>query len=100
MIVVVAGTVQINPDHRDEAIQVAIEMSKATQQEEGCVTYMFYADLENPDTFLVFEVWETDEALANHFQTDHMKVFQQKLPKLVAGPPNIKRYEVESVSDL
>ena len=90
--ITVAGTVQINPEHRAEVVQAALGMAQTTQSEAGCITYKFYADLEDPNTFLIFEIWETDEALAQHFQTDHMKTFQQQLPKFVAGPMDIRHY--------
>ena len=96
--IIVAGKVAIRPERRAAAIQVALRMAEATQSEPGCITYQFFADLKDPNTIFVFEAWETEEALAQHFQTDHMKAFQQELPKFVAGEMDIKRYQVESVS--
>jgi len=98
--VIIAGTVQIKPEVREEALTAARQVAVATQAEAGCVIYQFYADITEPNKFLAFEVWETDEALANHFQTEHIQVFQQKLPDFLAGKPDIKRYEISSVSDL
>lgn len=98
--IVVAGTIEIKPDKREEAVQVALRMSQATQAEEGCIHYQFYGDLSDPNTFLVFEEWETAEALEAHFETEHMKEFRQQLPGLVAGGRNIKRYEIKSVASL
>ena len=46
-------------------------------------------------TFFLFEEWEDEQALARHFETEHMKVFRKQLPGLVAGNPTFKRYEVE-----
>lgn len=69
-------------------------MSEATRAERGCRDYRFYADLADPNRFLIFEEWESDEALAEHFATEHMRVFQQALPALVAGPASIHRYVV------
>jgi quinol monooxygenase YgiN len=49
-------------------------------------------------TFFLFEEWESDAALAAHFQTEHMARFQQQVPALLAAPPTIKRYVVESAA--
>jgi quinol monooxygenase YgiN len=97
---VVAGTVRVRPDKRDEAIRVALTMAKATQAESGCRTYRFYADLEDPSLFFIFEEWESEEALGAHFQTAHMAAFQAALPALVAGAPDIRFYNVESVRSM
>jgi quinol monooxygenase YgiN len=64
------------------------------------MTYDFHASLVDPNLFLIFEEWETAEALAAHSQTPHMAVFRQKLRNVVAGKGWIKRYEVASVGDL
>jgi quinol monooxygenase YgiN len=97
---VVAGTVRVRPERRDEAIRVALTMARATQAESGCRTYRFYADLEDPAVFFIFEEWESEEALGAHFQTEHMAAFQAALPELVAGPPDIRFYSVASARSM
>ena len=93
--IVIAGTVPVRPDRRAEAVRVAVAMAEATRAEPGCVTYRFAADLGDPNTFLVFEEWEDEAALARHFATPHMAEFRRALPELVAGPAAIRRYVVE-----
>ena len=92
--IVIAGSVPIRPEHREEAVRVALTMARATQAEAGCVTYRFSADLADPNTFLLFEEWESEEALARHFESDHMRVFREQVPRFVAGPPRIERFAV------
>jgi quinol monooxygenase YgiN len=97
---VIAGTIPIKPDHREEAKQLAQWMAGETHKEAGCLAYQFYTDLADPNTLFIFEEWESEEALQKHFQTEHMKQFQQQAPKFVAGPINAKKYTVESASSL
>ena len=94
--IVIAGNVTVKPDRRDEWIEAALAMSRASQAEDGCVTYRFYADLEDPNLMLLFEVWESEEALEAHFKTEHMAVYRSQIPDLVAGPSKLTRYEVNS----
>jgi quinol monooxygenase YgiN len=96
--IVVAGTVAVRPETRSDAIRAALAMAEATRTEAGCLSYRFFADLQDPNTFLVFEEWESEAALAAHFQTPHMAAFQQALPRFLAGGLAIKRYVVESVA--
>jgi len=98
--IVIAGTIPIKPEHQEEARQLALQMAKATQAEAGCLAYQFYADLADPNTFFIFEEWDSEEALNRHFQTEHMKNFQQQAPKLLAGKINVKRYTVQSATSL
>jgi quinol monooxygenase YgiN len=98
--IVIAGTVRIRPGRRAEAIEVAGAMVRATQAEAGCRQYQFYADLGDPDVFFLFEEWESDDALAGHFASEHMRVFQERLPALIAAPPQIRRYEVSAARSM
>jgi quinol monooxygenase YgiN len=96
--IVVAGRIRIRPERREEAIRVALRMAEATRAEPGCRTYQFFADLADPAAFFIFEEWDSDEALASHFQTAHMAAFRQQLPGLLAEPLAITRYEVVSAA--
>ena len=98
--IVIAGKIQVKPERRDEARKAALDMVEATRREAGCVSYAFYADLVEPATFFLFEEWESDAALGAHFQTEHMARFQQQIPPLIASPPAIKRYVVESATGM
>jgi quinol monooxygenase YgiN len=98
--IVIAGTIPVKPEAREEARKLAAMMEEATRKESGCLTYTFYADRNDPNTFFIFEEWESDEALAKHFQTEHMKQFLQQAPNMLAGPPNAKKYTVTSAAPL
>lgn len=98
--IVIAGKIQVKPERRDEARKAALDMVEATRRESGCLSYAFYADLVEPATFFLFEEWESDAALGAHFQTEHMARFQQQIPALLAAPPTIKRYVVESATGM
>ena len=98
--IVIAGTVKVRPDRRDRAVAAALRVAEATRGEPGCVSYRFSSDLADPSLFLIFEEWESDEALARHFETPHLKAFRGEMPDLVAGAPALRRYAVESAGPL
>ncbi len=97
---VIIGRVAIKPERREEGVKAALEMVAASQAEAGCISYDFYADLQDPNSFFAFEQWESEEALRIHFATDHMKTFQGKLAEVIAGRVEVKRYNVASITDL
>lgn len=94
---VIAGTISIDPAGRDEAVAAASEMMAATQKEAGCISYTFSTDLSDPGGFHVFEEWESQEALDAHFKAPHMAEFQAKVGKLGVREMKVQRYEVSSV---
>lgn len=79
--IVVQGDFVIKPGKREEAIAAMTRVAKATQQEAGCIRYNFYADLEDPNRFIVYEEWESLDHLNAHLSADnpppHMVEFRQ-----------------------
>ena len=97
--IIVHGTIPIRPDCRERALELARQMTEATQAEVGCISYDFYVGLSDPNTLMLFQDWESMEALMGHFQTDHMEEFLQELPQVVAGEITTRRYAVQSVDE-
>jgi quinol monooxygenase YgiN len=98
--IVIAGSVSVRPERRDDAVRAARAMIAATRRETGCRAYGFHADLDDPNLFLVFEEWESEEALVRHFGTEHMATFGAQLPGLLAGPPKLTRYIVSAADPM
>ena len=97
--IIVHGSIPIRHDCRDEAVQLARTMAEATREEVGCISYDFYIGLADPNTLMVFQEWESMDALMAHFQTGHMETFLERLPDLVSGEIITKRYAVQSVEE-
>jgi quinol monooxygenase YgiN len=97
---VIAGTIQIDPSKQEVATPAALEAMRATRDEKGCLSYTFSADLVEPGLIHVFEEWESQEALDAHFETPHMATFQQAMAGFGVQGMKIQRYEVSSVGPL
>ena len=95
--IVIAGSVQVKPERRADAVRAAVRMAEATRAEAGCLTYRFSTDLVDPNRVYIFEEWENEEALGRHFASPHMAEFQGALPQVLAGGVEIRRYTVSAV---
>lgn len=93
--IVVTGEIELHPEDAWPAASAALKMMEATKAEDGCLIYKFYTDLMNPRRFRVYEEWRDEEALAAHFQTEHMAEFQEKLRKLRITDRKIKKFFVD-----
>lgn len=97
--IIVHGIIPIKPDRREEALQLARDMSEATQTEDGCVSYDFYVGLRDPYTLVLLQEWDSVEAWMGHFRTAHMKAFLDELPHVVDGEIITRRYAVQAVDE-
>lgn len=93
--IIVHGTIPIRTEVRDQALELMRWMEGESRAEDGCITYEFFVGLTDPDTLLLFQEWETAEALADHFNTRHMEHFLKALPEVLDGEVSTRRYAVE-----
>ncbi|PSN19072.1 antibiotic biosynthesis monooxygenase [filamentous cyanobacterium CCP5] len=98
--IVVAAKVKVQPPKLELAMDLVRQLTEATNAEPGCISYRFYRDLLEPDVVFVFEEWEDQTALDAHFDTDHMREFQRRLPLVLAGAPVTTCYEVSRYGPL
>ena len=95
-----SGTFPVKVEVRDDALELMRQMAKASQEEEGCISYEFYVGLTDPNTLLLFQEWESVDALQGHFETDHMEEFLKLLPGVLDGQVVSRRYEVKASNDV
>lgn len=97
---IVAGTLTVDPAKTDAVLADAVVMMRATHSEEGNLAYVFSLDPIAPGTVHIFEKWETDEALAAHAQAPHMADFRSKMGGWGITGADLKKYEIASEGPL
>ena len=98
--IIVHGKFPIKPEIRDDALDMMRRMAVASRAEYGCVSYEFYIGLSDPNTLLLFQEWESVDALQGHFDTNHMEEFLEQLPDILNGEVSTRRYEVKASNEL
>jgi quinol monooxygenase YgiN len=96
-VLIVLGDATAAPGRRDELVAAAREVASATRADEGCVSYGFYADVDNTDRILSVEIWADRESLEAHMTHDHTQQFLRVAPGLVSGEPAMSSYAVRGV---
>jgi len=95
---VISGTIVIDPVDVERARALVAPLIVATRAEPGCIAYGFYADLDDPGTFRVYEEWESAEANAAHSASDHLATFMAGVAELGLRSVRLDRYEVAGAS--
>lgn len=65
--IVIAAQIDLDPAQRADALASGKMHVDAALAQDGCLAYDWSADGNNPARVNVFEEWESEEALANHF---------------------------------
>jgi quinol monooxygenase YgiN len=97
---IVSGIITMDPSGHDRAVALVGPLVEATLAEPGCITYGFWADPNAPGVFRVYEEWESDEAIAEHFGTPHMGAFMAGMADLPITGTDIHKHEVANSSKL
>ncbi|RKD89097.1 putative quinol monooxygenase [Halopiger aswanensis] len=95
---VIHATFPIDPDRRDDALELVADLAERSREEDGVVDYRVTTDVEDPNVFRIFERYEDEAAFGAHAETDHFEAFEEALPDLLSGDPEVTRFDVESAS--
>ena len=68
--IVIAAQIDIDPARRADALRSAKPFIDAALAQDGCIRYDWSADGNDAARVNVFEEWESEAALANHFAND------------------------------
>ena len=65
---------EMKPDTKNEFLEkiYALGIPEATQKENGCIAYDFFASADK-DIVLLVEKWESPDFLPSHTQQEHFK---------------------------
>lgn len=98
--IVLHATFPIDPEQRDEALDMIEDLVEQSQAEEGMIDYHATTDVSDPNVVRFFEQYEDASALAAHAETEHFGRFEEALPDLLGGEPEATRFDVEDASEL
>ena len=97
---VVAGSVRIDPAKRNDVIDATIEVMQETRKLPGCISLVFSADLEDPGVLHVFQEWESQEALDRHLSAPRVEAVRLRLGSLGVREIAVQRYAIQSVGPI
>jgi quinol monooxygenase YgiN len=91
---------QLNVEHRETAVTAAQKMSAHALAEPGCLDYRFWISDHDPDTVLLLERWESQEALDTHMATPQLAEFSAAFVPALAGGVEATKYQIATSGPL
>ncbi len=88
---IVSGTFEVASEDRQAFLRSREDAMRTSRAEEGCLAYVFAADPIEPGRVILFEQWESDEALGAHIAA--MQAARAARPPLdpdAPRPPSVK----------
>ncbi len=80
------------PDKIDQTREMLVSLIAPTHAEEGCIRYELFRNNADPAQFTFIEEWTDNAALVAHLDTPHVQTAFARVPELLDGEPDIRRY--------
>jgi len=98
-VIVLHATFPIDPERREDALDLADHLVEESNREDGVVDYRAAVDVQDENRIRFFEQYEDEAAVEAHENSDHFQRFEEALPELLAGEPEVLRFEVSDVAE-
>ncbi|CQH54318.1 homolog to autoinducer-2-degrading protein lsrG [Halobacterium hubeiense] len=98
--IVLHATFPIDPERREDALDLAEHLVEESNREDGVVDYRAAVDVQDENRIRFFEQYEDAAAVEAHEESDHFQRFEEALPELLAGEPDVRQFEVSDVTDV
>ena len=73
--ITLVATIKAKPEHAEDVKSELLKLAKASQAEQGAIQYNIHQDNDNPNDFITYEVWENQELMEQHGQSEHFQNF-------------------------
>ncbi len=94
-VILIAGTVEVDPARRDEALAAAQPLLEPTRAQPGCEAYEWSADPQVPGRIHVFERWRSADDLAAHFAGPYYRAMLETIGAHGLVGAEVAKYRVD-----
>ncbi len=97
--VVTCVYVHVKPDVVDKFIIATIANHRGTVKEPGNIRFDFIQQADDPCRFMLYEVFESEDAMAKHRKSSHYLAWRDSVVDFMADPRQGIRYKIIEPSD-
>lgn len=97
--IVTTVRVYVIKEHIEDFINATIDNHRNSVKESGNLRFDVLQSVNNPSEFTLYEAYESDEAAAAHKETEHYKVWRDKVAPWMAKPREGIPHRVISPAD-
>lgn len=73
MAYVVCATWKVKPGEDEAVIELLGQISRASEEEPGCLLFWVHRSREDPTTFFLYEQYESEAAFQAHAASEHIR---------------------------
>ena len=93
---IITALLTLQPEKKEPFINYTKDLISKSRAEEGNISYTLYQNPNEPEKFVFFEEWASQEAIDIHFATAHFQEFGATVGSYIVSPPVITIYDISS----
>ena len=91
--IMVQSTFKLNPENKESVTDLMKEMVRLCRKEHGCISYEYYEGITDSCQVILLQEWKDADCLQEHYRTEHMADFLEKLNDYLVSPVTTRSYE-------
>ena len=91
--VTVVARLHAQPEHVARVRQELLRLLALTRAEKGCINYDMHESVSDPNDFLFYENWESEQDLQNHLAAPHLQRWLGMADQFLAQPVEVKLWK-------
>jgi quinol monooxygenase YgiN len=95
--IVIRVIAQVQAEKRQDFVQFMTNFIGVSSKYEGCIKFNFYDDVNNENTFLLYEEWESLTHFNAYRESEHFKESGTVLFPMMNGTPDSVYYEAQPI---
>lgn len=96
--IIITGGIALKPEHRAEALRLAIAHSQRSRAEPGCLAHNCHIDCEDETRLVFVEEWADMAAVKAHFAVPESGALVRDLAALGEGVPWMRMFEASEMA--
>lgn len=89
MKIYLTAIIKAKEEHRNEVLETLQNMVKETVKEEANELYTLHQGIEDKNHFVFYEIWKSEEGLAQHNQQPYIQAFGALVDEKLQEKPQI-----------
>ncbi len=69
--------------HAQHVLDALWKLIEPTRAEDGNISYDMHRDIKNPNTFIFYEHWKSQEAIDEHLEMPYLKAYAEETTDMV-----------------
>ena len=71
--IAIVVTLEAHPDKVDALLKALEDNATGSNQEPGCRKWEYSRNLEDPNKFAIYEIYDDEDAIQAHYNSEHFK---------------------------